>query len=553
MPRCTEAFLISRGETKMEKNRILELSGKPVPELMKTFLEMTQNVEKTERETLQDILAQAAETEIGKKYEFGTIDSYETFIRKIPITEYKEYQPYIEKLGKGAEDILYPGKTAMFLATSGSTGVPKYIPESTLGDKVKKMVVALRYGRKYQLLAEELKGLPKIITMSNPSQYGKTEGGIQIGSASGQATEGISASEQQMLTLPKEVLALSDVSTADRDYLILLFAVAEKNAKGVICNNPGHFSLLMKRVNQELERITTDLETGTISVEMDRMIKESLDEQLGCKKERAEELRTKKKEKGILGVADIWPEFMFVNCWMAGSVGRVLKDVQSELPKQVKYLDAGYGASEGKFTIPMQVNSAIGVLFTPGFFFEFLPLEGGEPLPLWKVKKGKSYVLIITSYSGFYRYNMHDIVRIGEDFMGTPQIVFESKQSDCMKWNGKILYSGQLTDVVETFETTYNCRIRHFEMYQDERDEISFVFENGHIPADPETFARYMKKKLQEKYGIRIKKILEMKEGYRNSLFTRTLKPGKSVNQTKLAVFTAKAPDMELCIREWQV
>ncbi|WP_455429482.1 hypothetical protein [Methanobrevibacter arboriphilus] len=50
-------------------------------------------------------------------------------------------------------------------------------------------------------------------------------------------------------------------------------------------------------------------------------------------------------------------------------MGRVAFDMRKDLPKNIKYLEWGYGASEGKFNVPFEVNVSGGPVVPFSCFF----------------------------------------------------------------------------------------------------------------------------------------------------------------------------------------
>lgn len=115
------------------------------------------------------------------------------------------------------------------------------------------------------------------------------------------------------------------------------------------------------------------------------------------------------------------------SCWLSGSVGRDAYDVIQRMPKSMRFFDMGFGASEGKFNLPMKLGNPIGAAAIFSVFFEFIPLEGGDPCCIWEVENGKYYEMLVTTYSGLYRYNMLDVVRFDGVVGNTPKFVFVAK------------------------------------------------------------------------------------------------------------------------------
>ncbi|MCC6463209.1 MAG: GH3 auxin-responsive promoter family protein [Saprospiraceae bacterium] len=78
----------------------------------------------------QHLVARAHQTAFGRDHDFSSIESYADFTRQIPIRDYEDLKPYVERVKQGEQDVLWPGKPAYFAKTSGTTSGVKYIPMS---------------------------------------------------------------------------------------------------------------------------------------------------------------------------------------------------------------------------------------------------------------------------------------------------------------------------------------------------------------------------------------------------------------------------------------
>lgn len=140
----------------------------------------------------------------------------------------------------------------------------------------------------------------------------------------------------------------------------------------------------------------------------------------------------------------------------------------------------------------------------------------------------------MTSYSGFYRYNIHDIVKLTINPDGSRNIEFICKSGDKVVIGGKTLYASDLTDIIEAYETQHSIRIRLFQGKAEDKGLLLFVEPIQDF--DRKEFETFVHWEL-EKFGISLSGVEYKEEGYRDSLFSRSLKNGKTVNQTKLPVF----------------
>jgi len=82
----------------------------------------------TQQKVFNDLIRQAKETQFGKDHNFNAIQTFEDFAKQVPIRDYEELKPYVDRVVKGEENILWKGKPLYFAKTSGTTSGAKYIP-----------------------------------------------------------------------------------------------------------------------------------------------------------------------------------------------------------------------------------------------------------------------------------------------------------------------------------------------------------------------------------------------------------------------------------------
>lgn len=79
---------------------------------------------------LQYLVKNGAKTVFGKEHGFSDIKTYDDFKKAVPIRDYEAFSPYIERIKKGDQNILWKGRPIYFAKTSGTTSGAKYIPIS---------------------------------------------------------------------------------------------------------------------------------------------------------------------------------------------------------------------------------------------------------------------------------------------------------------------------------------------------------------------------------------------------------------------------------------
>ena len=83
-----------------------------------------------QQKTFLYLISRAKDTSFGRDHQFATISTYDDFKKQVPIFDYEDFRPYIDKITHGEPDILWPGKPEYLAKTSGTTSGVKYIPIS---------------------------------------------------------------------------------------------------------------------------------------------------------------------------------------------------------------------------------------------------------------------------------------------------------------------------------------------------------------------------------------------------------------------------------------
>lgn len=94
----------------------------------KKIQKWSNNPIETQHNVFKNLIAAATNTEFGKDHDFVNIKSHDDFIKRVPIRDYEDLKPYVEKVVAGQENILWKGKPLYFAKTSGTTSGAKYIP-----------------------------------------------------------------------------------------------------------------------------------------------------------------------------------------------------------------------------------------------------------------------------------------------------------------------------------------------------------------------------------------------------------------------------------------
>ena len=80
--------------------------------------------------TFLNLIKSAKFTHFGKDHHFNKINNYQDYKNSVPIRDYEDLKPYMDRVVNGEENVLWPGKPLYFAKTSGTTSGVKYIPIS---------------------------------------------------------------------------------------------------------------------------------------------------------------------------------------------------------------------------------------------------------------------------------------------------------------------------------------------------------------------------------------------------------------------------------------
>jgi hypothetical protein len=320
-----------------------------------------------QRDVLQDLVATAQYTDFGKAHHFSNLYSLKAFKANVPIQEYENTAPFIERMMDGEENILWNTPVKWFAKSSGTTSSKsKFIPvsEESLQEnhfKASKDVLTNYYNNFPS--SDLLTG--KGLVVGGSHQLNQINDEIQYGDLSAVLMQNTPFWGQWLRT-PELSVALLDNWTDKIEKLAT--ATANENVTS-IAGVPTWTLLLLKRI-----------------------------------------LEIKEKKS----IKEVWPN---LELYIHGGVSFIPYREQFEkiMGAPINYLEI-YNASEGFFAGQENPNDDGMTLFTEhGIFYEFMPVEEyGKTTPLTigldKVKLNQNYALIISTAGGLWRYLVGDTV-----------------------------------------------------------------------------------------------------------------------------------------------
>ncbi len=395
----------------------------------RAFAETCQNAMAINTALLLKILADNKDTAYGRQYGFGEITSIAEYQKRVPLITYDDIKDYTERMTeKGEENLLTAYPVIHFSKTSGTTGEPKRIPFT---DEMAK--VHAKYGIAYQdgLLGDKI-GLEWV----DGKKISLLEAGIStlpsghtFGSFSGKTILDCRDALGYLFTSPAEAM-IPDKTTETR-YLYARYALMERQVTGAFCVTYSSVVEFMRYIEKNWAMLVKDIAAGTIdpSIQMNDEVRAGLEAKLAPLPERAEELAQIFAQGFDEPIAPkLWPRWQYLVGVGTGGFAIYAEMLRRRyLGEQVKQYHVGLFASEGHFSVPLDVDSNESVLIPDSLFYEFLPLGEEDPskcVTLDQVEVGQSYEVICTNLAGLYRYRMQEAVKVVGWYYGAPKIEF---------------------------------------------------------------------------------------------------------------------------------
>ncbi|MFP4093023.1 MAG: GH3 auxin-responsive promoter family protein [Cyclobacteriaceae bacterium] len=320
--------------------------------------------EKSQEKTLKTIIEGGKNTVFGKDHHFSEIRTYEDFRQAVPVRDYEELKPYINRILKGEKDILWKGLPAYFAKTSGTTSGNKYIPITK--DSIPNHINSAR------------NALLSYVHETGNGQF-----------------------------LDGKLIFLSGSPVLDKKG-----SVPTGRLSGIVNHHvPGYL-----RTNQLPSYETNCIEDW--EKKLDRIVDETLSKDMTLISgippwvQMYFEWITERTGKPV---GEVFPNFsMFVYGGVNFSPYR--KKIFESIGRPVDSIET-YPASEGFIAYQdSQQEEGLLMLLDSGIFFEFIPAdefhsENPTRLSIHQVEVGVNYALVINSNAGLWGYSIGDTVK----------------------------------------------------------------------------------------------------------------------------------------------
>ncbi len=416
---------------------------------------------RAQKDKLKSILSRNAGTVFGRFHGFAKFSAIQEFRRCVPLSTYDDLRPLIDRSARGEKGILTAEDPLFFAVTSGTTGPRKLIPLTASLER--DWTQAQVYWNARLVRDKDTYGRWKYLALVSSYLEEPTEAGLPCGSISGRIISGrsrpvfrISLLNRAVMAVPSAVFQVKD--PAVRLYLISYLALTSR-VGNINTANPSSVVQFCRFMHENRRALAEDIGRG----EVGRAALDSLaPEERSClfpilAKRKPQPRRAEEVEAGLaedpFPLRRLWPGLELVNCWLGGTLSLYLGRLRM-YSREVPLRDVGFRASEGFFAIPLENDTAAGVLHVTGNFFEFIEegSAGRDTLLVHELEEGRRYRVIVTQEGGLYRYDMDDIVEVVGRYKNTPLVRFLYKTGGTLSLTGEKVTEYQAVSAVSRLQ-----------------------------------------------------------------------------------------------------
>ena len=355
-----------------------------------TFRRALRDPRKTQTAILESFLRKNATTVYGAKYGYASIRGISDFQNNVPIVDYDDLAPYVERIAAGEANILTAAPVRMMERSSGSASSRKLVPYTD--DLLAEFSAATGpWLRALYTHRPAILGTTSYWSVSPAARdVERTSGGRRVGFEDDTEYFGpiARAALRKTLAVPSAVARVAHVDAWRMETARYLLDAEDLGLISVW--SPTFLTLLMRFIEAELPsllRVVTPKRALRIEAAIARA-------------------------GGVFGEA-IWPRLALVSCWTDGHAKSFVPAMTRYFPK-TEIQPKGLLATEGVISFPILDERAPGanVAALAGHFLEFVPQDdpSARPRLVDELEAGRRYSPLLTTGGGFARYHLADVV-----------------------------------------------------------------------------------------------------------------------------------------------
>ena len=440
------------------------------------LIAQTKQASQVQESFLRSLLQAHQNTALGQDYNLSALldaadpkqpgDLTHRFRQDIPIVPYTHYDPYIERIAAGEPNIMTPDPVVYMNITSGSTGKQKLIPVTKRSRQA--LQRAQQASMAFTFAAARQRQLPmgKILLTSAVNLAGKTSGGIDYGPVSVGDLRLSNFLYKQVFAHPFDALRPKD--SLARHYVCLLFALRDRNLRVIAANFPVLAVQLCQYLERNSQSLITDIKQGTIAdwLTLEPELRQILESQITPLPQRAAELQTIFDHDGRLIPQTVWPNLSF----MLTALGGTSDFYTQRFPEyfgNISIFGGVYASAEATFGSYFDMDREGTILALNSGFFEFISeseWENPNPKTLLahEVIAGDRYRILVTNYSGFYRYDIGDVIEVMEFYNEAPVITFRHRRGGLLSSTTEKTTEFHSIQVMNLLQEEFNVSFENF-------------------------------------------------------------------------------------------
>jgi GH3 auxin-responsive promoter len=434
----------------------------------RSLVRQTQRVLAAQEEFLLTLLKHQAQTELGQTWQVGEIRSMDQFRDRVPILPYRFYEPFCDRIAQGEANVLNPDPVIYINLTSGSTGKKKQVPVTHRFQKSLRRADLAGVSFSIDLMRSQGASFGKALLTNSICIEGRTSGGINYGPVTAGSIRQGRPLFESVFAVPFEALEIPDMLS--RHYVCLLFALRCADLRNLVANFPMLVLRTCGLLDQYAEELIWDLQQGTLGaagwLKLDPLVRSRLSQRLKPELKRSQYLKEVWRSHGKLTPKLAWQNLACV-LTACGGTSSFYFDRFSEYLEDIPVFGGVYGSAEATFGVYSEFNTEGSILAVESGFYEFLPMDQwhvSEPKTLLpsEVKVGEYYRILITSYSGFYRYDIGDVVEVVGFYHEAPLIAFRHRYGGLLSSITEKTTEFHVVQVMRSLQSEFNLSLDDF-------------------------------------------------------------------------------------------
>lgn len=456
---------------------------------------------------LRNILYRNQNTDIGKRYGFTRILTLTGFRASVPASDYDIYEPMIKlQTNIGESGIITADPIKNYMFTLGKMSNPKLIPCTDIQlEPLKNLLIQNCIGKRTFLMLESMPQKNRF----NDNTYVNTAHGSILSEVF--ADQDLSLYEKNgMFTAPPEIIFPTELT--DLTYIRLLFALADRNADQMIAPNTWEAWCTLRSLEKNWKNLCADIASGKpehFNQVVSDNFRAAIERNLTPDPERAAEL-TGIFEQGFDTpvVPRIWKKMTRLIAFGGGCFTVYTESIKRYLG-EIAHENGCYMELTALVGNETKMNGLYA--FDPrNAFVEFVPADAdsdGKAVFAPDVEVGKRYSLLISTYSGLYRYRLNDVVLIEYLKNGIPFFSYDHDPSQTVRLNGAAITEKAIWEAIKESQKETGTLVCDFAyMLNEQENGLVVLLETDHddiADIDKEQIAAFVQTKLEQDEAYR--------------------------------------------------